>query len=59
MADASQAAVVGLKGLRYLDSLQGRREVTEGEEEVRFQGEVSWERSFLVFFLSFIWMGEG
>lgn len=38
--DASAAAVRGLQGVRYLDSLQQRKEVVDVESEVTFPGEV-------------------
>lgn len=36
----SEAKVIGLKGVKYLDSLQGRIECTEEEKEVVFPSEV-------------------
>jgi len=40
VGSAREAAVEGLQGVTYLDSLQGRKEVVEAAPEVRFEGEV-------------------
>jgi glucose-6-phosphate 1-epimerase len=39
-SDIKNVAIENLKGCRYLDSLQGRKECVEGEEKVVFPGEV-------------------
>ena len=40
VSDIGQTEVLGLRGVKYLDSLDGLREKTEAEPSIRFAGEV-------------------